>query len=76
MSNTIYLEKHYLPIEYRYNSPISADKDQPRVEKLSMKKKGIGSEARAERMANEDPCSFLMKLRGRHLQKQTQTSRV
>ncbi|XP_021907606.1 peptidyl-prolyl cis-trans isomerase CYP57 isoform X2 [Carica papaya] len=30
------------------------DDDQPRVEKLSLKKKGIGSEARAERVANAD----------------------
>lgn len=28
--------------------------DQPKVEKLYLKKKGIGSEARAERMANAD----------------------
>ncbi|XP_054818514.1 peptidyl-prolyl cis-trans isomerase CYP57 isoform X1 [Prosopis cineraria] len=43
-----------------HNSPairsnaVSVDDDQPRVEKLSMKKRGIGSEARAERMANAD----------------------
>lgn len=30
----------------------SNDEDQPKIEKLSMKKKGIGSEARAERIAN------------------------
>ncbi|KAK4274557.1 hypothetical protein QN277_017759 [Acacia crassicarpa] len=36
------------------SSAISVDDDQPRMEKLSMKKKGIGSEARAERMANAD----------------------
>ncbi|KDP34070.1 hypothetical protein JCGZ_07641 [Jatropha curcas] len=35
-------------------SPKSTDDDQPRVEKLSLKKKGIGSEARAERIANAD----------------------
>lgn len=28
------------------------DDDQPKVDKLSLKRKGIGSEARAERMAN------------------------
>ncbi|KAF5748338.1 putative peptidyl-prolyl cis-trans isomerase [Tripterygium wilfordii] len=31
-----------------------SDDDQPRVEKLSLKKKGIGSEARAQRVANAD----------------------
>ncbi|KAK2394144.1 Cyclophilin peptidyl-prolyl cis-trans isomerase family protein [Trifolium repens] len=55
----------------RSNS-LSADEDQPRVEKLSMKKKGIGSEARAERMANADTDMQLLNEaeRGRHLQKQ------
>ncbi|KAL5783474.1 hypothetical protein ACOSP7_008503 [Xanthoceras sorbifolium] len=48
------------------------DDDQPRVEKLSLKKKGIGSEARAERMANADSDFQLLgeAERGRLLQKQ------
>lgn len=51
---------------------VSDDEDQPRVEKLSMKKKGIGSEARAERMANADADLQLLNEaeRGRLLQKQ------
>lgn len=46
--------------------------DQPRLEKLSLKKKGIGSEARAERMANADADLQLLNdaERGRQLQKQ------
>ncbi|KAM7255875.1 hypothetical protein ACFE04_011616 [Oxalis oulophora] len=32
----------------------SSDDEKPRVEKLALKKKGIGSEARAERIANTD----------------------
>ncbi|EEF46098.1 peptidyl-prolyl cis-trans isomerase CYP57 isoform X2 [Ricinus communis] len=50
----------------------SIDDDQPRVEKLSMKKKGIGSEARAERMANAnvDLQLFSEAERGRLLKKQ------
>ncbi|KAI4316501.1 hypothetical protein L6164_024481 [Bauhinia variegata] len=49
-----------------------SDDDQPRVEKLSLKKKGIGSEARAERMANADSDLQLLNEaeRGRQLQKQ------
>ncbi|XWS72424.1 hypothetical protein CRYUN_Cryun02cG0038300 [Craigia yunnanensis] len=35
-------------------SASSIDDDQPWVEKLSLKKKGMGSEAKAERMANAD----------------------
>lgn len=48
------------------------DDDQPRVEKLSLKKKGIGSEAKAERMANADEDLQLLSEaeRGRQLQKQ------
>jgi peptidyl-prolyl cis-trans isomerase SDCCAG10 len=47
------------------------------VEKLSMKKKGIGSEARAERMANADTDMQLLNEaeRGRQLQKQKKRSR-
>ncbi|XVE97710.1 hypothetical protein REPUB_Repub03eG0042400 [Reevesia pubescens] len=50
----------------------SSDDDQPRVEKLSLKKKSIGSEARAERMANTDADLQLFNEaeRGRLLQKQ------
>ncbi|KAF7817366.1 peptidyl-prolyl cis-trans isomerase CYP57 isoform X2 [Senna tora] len=50
----------------------SVDDDQPRMEKLSMKKKGIGSEARAERMANADADLQLLNEaeKGRQLQKQ------
>lgn len=60
----------------RSNS-VSGDEDQPRVEKLSMKKKGIGSEARAERMANADTDMQLLNEaeRGRQLQKQKKRSR-
>ncbi|KAI6685432.1 hypothetical protein NL676_031345 [Syzygium grande] len=48
------------------------DDDQPRLEKLSLKKKGIGSEARAERMANADADLQLLNdaERGRQLRKQ------
>ncbi|KAF5467957.1 hypothetical protein F2P56_012158 [Juglans regia] len=50
----------------------SIDDDQPRAEKLSLKKKGIGSEARAERMAIADSDLQLLgdAERGRQLQKQ------
>ncbi|KAL5097361.1 hypothetical protein RYX36_001688 [Vicia faba] len=56
----------------RSNSVSADEEDQPKVEKLSMKKKGIGSEARAERMANADTDMQLLNdvERGRHLQKQ------
>ncbi|XP_027330419.1 peptidyl-prolyl cis-trans isomerase CYP57 isoform X2 [Abrus precatorius] len=49
-----------------------SDEDQPKVEKLSLKKKGVGSEARAERMANADADLQLLNEaeRGRQLQKQ------
>ncbi|XP_015884465.2 peptidyl-prolyl cis-trans isomerase CYP57 [Ziziphus jujuba] len=55
----------------RSNAESVAD-DQPRVEKLSLKKKGIGSEARAERMANANVDLQLLSEaeRGRQLQKQ------
>ncbi|KAH0969825.1 hypothetical protein GBA52_028421 [Prunus armeniaca] len=48
------------------------DDQQKKVEKLSLKKKGIGSEARAERMANADADLQLLgeAERGRQLQKQ------
>lgn len=50
----------------------STDDDQPRVEKLSLKKKGMGSEAKAERMAKADADLQLFSEaeRGRLLQKQ------
>ncbi|CAN6539639.1 unnamed protein product [Malus baccata var. baccata] len=50
----------------------SIDDDQQKVDKLSLKKKGIGSEARAERMANADADLQLLgeAERGRQLQKQ------
>lgn len=50
----------------------SIDDEQPRVEKLSLKKRGLGSEARAERMANADVDLQLLGEgeRGRQLQKQ------
>ncbi|OAY54127.1 peptidyl-prolyl cis-trans isomerase CYP57 isoform X2 [Manihot esculenta] len=50
----------------------SIDDDQPRVEKLSLKKKGIGSEARAERIAKADVDLQLFSEaeQGRLLQKQ------
>ncbi|KAL5559471.1 hypothetical protein UlMin_035682 [Ulmus minor] len=48
------------------------DDDRPRVDKLSMKKKGIGSEVRAERLANANADLQLLSEaeRGRQLQKQ------
>ncbi|XP_050219728.1 peptidyl-prolyl cis-trans isomerase CYP57 [Mercurialis annua] len=50
----------------------SGDDDQPRVDKLSLKKRGIGSEVRAERMANADVDLQLFNdaERGRLLKKQ------
>lgn len=50
----------------------SADDDQRKPAKLSLKKKGIGSEARAERMVNADADLQLLNEseRGRLLQKQ------
>ncbi|CAN6721891.1 unnamed protein product [Malus baccata var. baccata] len=50
----------------------SIDDDQQKVDKLSLKKKGIGSEARAERMVNADADLQLLgeAERGRQLQKQ------
>ncbi|XP_062159362.1 peptidyl-prolyl cis-trans isomerase CYP57 [Alnus glutinosa] len=56
----------------RPNTESIDDDDQPRIEKLSLKKKGIGSEARAERMANTDSDLQLLgeAERGRQLQKQ------
>ncbi|PPD98203.1 hypothetical protein GOBAR_DD04774 [Gossypium barbadense] len=55
----------------RFNDE-STDDDQPRVEKLSLKKKGMGSEAKAERMAKADADLQLFSEaeRGRLLQKQ------
>ncbi|KAG5536670.1 hypothetical protein RHGRI_024182 [Rhododendron griersonianum] len=51
--------------------------DQPKVEKLYLKKKGIGSEARAERMANTDSDLQLLgnAERERELQKQKRRRR-
>ncbi|XP_019457819.1 PREDICTED: peptidyl-prolyl cis-trans isomerase CYP57 isoform X1 [Lupinus angustifolius] len=53
-------------------SNASVDEDQPRVDRLSLRKKGIGSEARAERMANADVDMQLLSEaeKGRQLQKQ------
>ncbi|XP_052305158.1 peptidyl-prolyl cis-trans isomerase CYP57 isoform X2 [Populus trichocarpa] len=58
-------------VSARSNSE-SFNDDQPKVEKLSMKKKGVGSEARAARMANADADLQLLgeTERGRLLQKQ------
>ncbi|KAF9680986.1 hypothetical protein SADUNF_Sadunf06G0178700 [Salix dunnii] len=63
------LKDHKIPA--RSNAE-SMNDDQPKVEKLSLKKKGIGSEARAERMANADADLQLLgeTERGRLLQKQ------
>lgn len=49
----------------------NTNREQPKIEKLSLKKKGIGSEARAERMANADSDLQLLgeTERGRQLQK-------
>nr|QMV80864.1 peptidylprolyl cis-trans isomerase 57 [Clitoria ternatea] len=54
------------------SNAVSVDEDQPKVEKLALKKKGIGSEARAERIANADADLQLLNdaERGRQLQKQ------
>ncbi|TKY58080.1 Peptidyl-prolyl cis-trans isomerase CYP57 [Spatholobus suberectus] len=54
------------------SNAVSVDEDQPKVEKLSLKKKGVGSEARAERMAIADADLQLLNEseRGRQLQKQ------
>lgn len=51
---------------------VDVDGDQPKVEKFSLKKKGLGSEARAERMANADADLQLLNEaeRGRQLRKQ------
>ncbi|KAE8665256.1 Peptidyl-prolyl cis-trans isomerase CYP57 [Hibiscus syriacus] len=59
-------------ISARRSNDESSDDDQPRVEKLSLKKKGVGSEARAERMAKADGDLQLFSEaeRGRLLQKQ------
>ncbi|XP_044464825.1 peptidyl-prolyl cis-trans isomerase CYP57 [Mangifera indica] len=56
----------------RRSNAESIDDEQPRVEKLSLKKKGIGSEVRAERLANADADLQLLgeAERGRQLQKQ------
>ncbi|XP_050364260.1 peptidyl-prolyl cis-trans isomerase CYP57 [Argentina anserina] len=53
-------------------SKAESDDDQPKVEKLSLKKKGIGSEAKANRIANADADLQLLNEaeRGRQLQKQ------
>ncbi|XP_061355882.1 peptidyl-prolyl cis-trans isomerase CYP57 isoform X3 [Gastrolobium bilobum] len=54
------------------SNDVGVDEDQPRVEKLSLKKKGVGSEARAERMASADTDLQLLNEseRGRQLRKQ------
>lgn len=55
-----------------YRSNAESFDDQPKKEKLYMKKKGIGSDARAERMSTADTDLQLLgeAERGRHLQKQ------
>ncbi|KAG4931386.1 hypothetical protein JHK86_048347 [Glycine max] len=64
-------ENHDTSSAARSNA-VSVDEDQPKVEKLSLKKKGVGSEARAERMSNADADLQLLNQaeRGRQLQKQ------
>ncbi|CDP08294.1 unnamed protein product [Coffea canephora] len=58
-------------------SHVESDDDRPKVEKLSLKKKGLGSEARAELMANADADLQLMNNaeRERQLQKQKKRRR-
>lgn len=58
-------------------SPLKHDDDPPKVEKLALKKKGIGSEARAERVANADADLQLLNNaeRERQLQKQKKRRR-
>ncbi|KAK8509197.1 hypothetical protein V6N13_062254 [Hibiscus sabdariffa] len=59
-------------ISARRSNDDGTDDDQPRIEKLSLKKKGVGSEAKAERMAKADADLQLVNEteRGRLLQKQ------
>lgn len=59
------------------SSIAESSEDQPKVEKLYLKKKGIGSEARAERMANTDVDLQLLgnAERERQLQKQKRRRR-
>ncbi|GAV56961.1 Pro_isomerase domain-containing protein [Cephalotus follicularis] len=63
-------EGHEKSVPMSYDESI--DNDQPKVEKLSLKKKGIGSEARAERLVNADADLQLLgnAERGRLMQKQ------
>lgn len=58
-------------------SKVDKHDEKPKVDKLSLKKKGIGSEARAERMANTDADLQLLgeAERERHLQKQKKRRR-
>lgn len=58
-------------------SPAKRDDDLPKVEKLALKKKGIGSEARAERVAKADADLQLLNNaeRERQLQKQKKRRR-
>lgn len=61
-------------------SPIKRSKaerhdDRPKVDKLSLKKKGIGSEVRAERMANADADLQLLNEHERERQLQKQKKR-
>ncbi|XP_031283765.1 peptidyl-prolyl cis-trans isomerase CYP57 [Pistacia vera] len=62
----------YNDMSTRRSNAESIDDEQPRVEKLSLKKKGIGSEVRAERLANADADLQLLgdAERGRQLRKQ------
>ena len=49
-------KSHWLTSYYAiYRSDVSSSEDEkPKMEKLSLKKKGIGSEAKAERLENGD----------------------
>lgn len=60
-----------LPLSFNRSNAESINREQPKIEKLSLKKKGIGSEARAERMANADSDLQLLgeAERGRQLKK-------
>lgn len=59
-------------MSFSRSGALSSDEDQRRAEKLSLKKKGVGSEARAKRIANADTDFQLLNEaeRGRQLQKQ------
>lgn len=58
-------------------SPVRSSEDRPKVDKLSLRKKGLGSEARGELMVNADTDLQLLGAaeRERHLQKQKKRRR-